>query len=233
MINQINGRIIELAEFMKELSKIEQDEKLLIEKLNGLDREVIEQIYTKYNKFPVTRSVNYLKRVTLERLLEGNAITSEWIEQQQKEICKSNKPNSFKVWSISKLYLGFFIPQEMRDLTKNLFQDLMEDIKKSDKKYNGLKTHSREYDNSRNYPTAELWFSFYNKSHKRQTTSKQLFFRITTDSRVQYGLYKHEEIDKSVFVKIQNFKLEDVVAKFKANIEVVLQDEYRKVVKNG
>jgi len=223
---KVKKQISKETSFINGLSVLEQDEQKVIEELNNLDKGIARELQLKYKDIPISQAINYLKKICLDKISAGEEITSEWIQDQQEEISNTTKTDSFIDWTIPRIYLGFFIPYQKKVSAKSFLNDLHEYLQYRENKLRELATSFLIFENEHHLATASLCLSFYNKSYPSPTTDKHLFFRVLPDSQVQYGLSQEGNNDKSVWVDVNKLKIDDVVACFKNNVEVVLRDEY-------
>lgn len=213
--------IIELA---KEYQTYENDDQVLFKALQNLNQDQLTSIYDEYGD-PARRyqPVNMLRAEVAGRLLQGDEINSEIVEEIKESILEkkieglghlpneqldrmkasSKKTNAFMAWT---RYWSLFFTFFYRDTVKETVQQYLKQISKqliSDLDLSDYQVHTVSFSGAQNFGKSYSWLALYPVYKESHQDAYQFFMRFI--SKPEAGLIVGSNLrDSKDGIKVEN-----------------------------
>lgn len=224
----IESNLNKVIEFATTLQSYRIKEEELLTRLSGISNIEIEKIQHLYKGAGVSTPVNFLRRKIIDHLSSEKMITSEWLDDQKREIEKQTKKSSFKSYSNFSIFYPFVERLEFNIDLDQFWLELTHTITNSLKLTSeNVQSHWVDFNGARGFGSDRTWMAIYNSSHPNQTTAKQLFFLIdsTGISISFYDRYNDKHIARKKITEKEQF-VEESVSFFQKYLEDLLKDNF-------
>ncbi len=206
-----------ISDLSIDLSKFKKDNSLFLEKIKNMDRKYLEKEKTQFmanstSSKGVLRPVNFLKFITLNKILSGEEINVDSIKDIKNKISKyefddvvfkdystfreamlkykQENKDSLKSWKdIFKILFYIYYDNYKDDIQERLTR-ISESLKKD---LNLVDTNAsiNGFGWNQNFGDTRCWLALYPQSIKKHNDAYQIFISITEGS-IEYGLFKGE-----------------------------------------
>jgi MoxR-like ATPase len=182
----------ESLDFYKDLqrkfNRLANDQSYLFEQINSLDETELKKL--KYD-YDARGGIEHQPVVTLryrliEKLLNGEALSKEVIEEEKKKIDSSFSKNVFRAWSDPFRILYALIYAKYKQGLIDFFEGLINKLRSDLGIVEDTKFKLVHFDGAQNQGQTTIWMAIYNKIHKSQKYAQQLFFEVVNGYRVGY-----------------------------------------------
>ena len=224
----IESNLNKVIEFATALQSYRIKEEELLTKLSGINNIDLEKIQHLYKGAGVSTPVNFLRRKIIDHLSSEKMITSEWLDDQKREIEKQTKKSSFKSYSNFSIFYPFVERLEFSIDLDQFWLELTNTITKSLKLTSeNVQSHWVDFNGARGFGSDRTWMAIYNSSHPNQTTAKQLFFLIdsTGISISFYDRYNDKHIARKKITDKEQF-IEESISFFQKYLGDLLKDNF-------
>jgi len=221
----INSDIVYLTELSKIIYKAYNNHAFLVQELNNISNSNRQKLWSKYQQAegPVKKVRGQVAEILTNRNIS---------EQDLGDIIKNAKAEAEDTDAFSRLYkewynvLYMFILAEYKDDMNRSIASFRQNVSKALGHPIELTSLKFDFTGERETGSTRMWIPFFNSTHKKQDTAKQLFVSIE-DGQLMYSFYdrpNNTHIEQKNIADGQQFDSRDLIQLFSRYLPQIQND---------